>query len=199
MASTTESTHESLYSSSTSSQFVQMDNSFYSIYKHSPDQSSNSSPVMRSHEESPPHEPHHASSYKVRAMRSDGIKRNRVNPLASTPCSSPSGPYIRSHRKSHSQPGVSFEEIQNQRYMANVRERERTKNLNEAFTCLRKVIPTMPSDKLSKIQTLKLARDYIGFLYKVSPTQSSVHWFATRELLPQHLWWLPRVVVFTCV
>ena len=161
MASIPESTHES-YSTA---EFVQMDNnSFYSLYnKHSPDQSSNSSPVMN-RQESPPH----SSTYKVRGIRSDGIKRNRVNPLASTPCSSPSGPYIRSHRKSHSQPGVSFEEIQNQRYMANVRERERTKNLNEVFTCLRKVIPTMPSDKLSKIQTLKLARDYIGFLYKVS-------------------------------
>lgn len=47
------------------------------------------------------------------------------------------------------------------RSMANVRERQRTQSLNEAFTSLRKIIPTLPSDKLSKIQTLKLASRYV--------------------------------------
>ncbi|XP_013773404.1 twist-related protein 2-like [Limulus polyphemus] len=61
----------------------------------------------------------------------------------------------------------SFEEMQNQRVLANVRERQRTQNLNEAFAALRKIIPTLPSDKLSKIQTLKLATRYIDFLYQV--------------------------------
>ncbi|EFB14771.1 hypothetical protein PANDA_003386 [Ailuropoda melanoleuca] len=51
--------------------------------------------------------------------------------------------------------------------MANVRERQRTQSLNEAFAALRKIIPTLPSDKLSKIQTLKLAARYIDFLYQV--------------------------------
>lgn len=51
----------------------------------------------------------------------------------------------------------TFEDLQSQRVMANVRERQRTQNLNEAFASLRKIIPTLPSDKLSKIQTLKLA------------------------------------------
>lgn len=51
----------------------------------------------------------------------------------------------------------TFEELQTQRVMANVRERQRTQSLNEAFASLRKIIPTLPSDKLSKIQTLKLA------------------------------------------
>ncbi|XP_041322450.1 twist-related protein 1 [Pyrgilauda ruficollis] len=37
----------------------------------------------------------------------------------------------------------------------------------EAFAALRKIIPTLPSDKLSKIQTLKLAARYIDFLYQV--------------------------------
>lgn len=46
------------------------------------------------------------------------------------------------------------------RSMANVRERQRTQSLNEAFGSLRKIIPTLPSDKLSKIQTLKLALRY---------------------------------------
>ncbi|XP_043603457.1 protein twist isoform X1 [Bombus pyrosoma] len=59
------------------------------------------------------------------------------------------------------------EEIHIQRVMANVRERQRTQSLNEAFAALRKIIPTLPSDKLSKIQTLKLATRYIDFLFQV--------------------------------
>jgi hypothetical protein len=47
------------------------------------------------------------------------------------------------------------------RSMANVRERQRTQSLNQAFTSLRKIIPTLPSDKLSKIQTLKLASRFV--------------------------------------
>lgn len=62
----------------------------------------------------------------------------------------------RKHRK-RSTKVTSFEEMQSQRVMANVRERQRTQSLNEAFSALRKIIPTLPSDKLSKIQTLKLA------------------------------------------
>nr|Q8MI06.1 RecName: Full=Twist-related protein 1 [Gorilla gorilla gorilla]CAD32472.1 twist transcription factor [Gorilla gorilla] len=61
----------------------------------------------------------------------------------------------------------SCEELQTQRVMANVRERQRTQSLNEPFAALRKIIPTLPSDKLSKIQTLKLAARYIDFLYRV--------------------------------
>ncbi|KAB1276401.1 Twist-related protein 1 [Camelus dromedarius] len=60
-----------------------------------------------------------------------------------------------------------LQELQTQRVMANVRERQRTQSLNEAFAALRKIIPTLPSDKLSKIQTLKLAARYIDFLYQV--------------------------------
>ncbi|XP_048882756.1 twist-related protein 1b isoform X3 [Brienomyrus brachyistius] len=60
-------------------------------------------------------------------------------------------------KKSNSSSPQSFEELQTQRVMANVRERQRTQSLNEAFAALRKIIPTLPSDKLSKIQTLKLA------------------------------------------
>ncbi|XP_048237184.1 twist-related protein 2-like [Haliotis cracherodii] len=68
--------------------------------------------------------------------------------------------------RSRKQP-QTYEDIQNQRIMANVRERQRTQSLNEAFAQLRKIIPTLPSDKLSKIQTLKLAARYIDFLYQV--------------------------------
>merc|ERR1712224_378053 len=62
---------------------------------------------------------------------------------------------------------ISHDELAAQRNQANVRERMRTQSLNEAFANLRQSIPTMPSDKMSKIQTLKLASDYIGFLYTV--------------------------------
>ncbi|XP_066147124.1 twist-related protein 2-like [Euwallacea fornicatus] len=74
--------------------------------------------------------------------------------------------------KSRRKTPQTYEEIQNQRVMANVRERQRTQSLNEAFASLRKSIPTLPSDKLSKIQTLKLAARYIDFLYHVLSTSS---------------------------
>lgn len=56
-------------------------------------------------------------------------------------------------------PSIKVDSDQNKalRSMANVRERQRTQSLNEAFGALRKIVPTLPSDKLSKIQTLKLA------------------------------------------
>uniref|UniRef100_A0A3Q2E6D2 Twist family bHLH transcription factor 1a n=1 Tax=Cyprinodon variegatus TaxID=28743 RepID=A0A3Q2E6D2_CYPVA len=72
----------------------------------------------------------------------------------------------RSEASSNS-PARSFDDLQTQRVMANIRERQRTQSLNEAFTSLRKIIPTLPSDKLSKIQTLKLAARYIDFLCQV--------------------------------
>ncbi|XP_072383162.1 uncharacterized protein [Diabrotica undecimpunctata] len=78
-----------------------------------------------------------------------------------------------SKSKSRRKSPQSFEDLQTQRIMANVRERQRTQSLNEAFASLRKSIPTLPSDKLSKIQTLKLAARYIDFLYHVLSTSSS--------------------------
>lgn len=64
-------------------------------------------------------------------------------------------------------PAQQFEDLHSQRVIANVRERQRTQSLNDAFASLRKIIPTLPSDKLSKIQILKLASRYIDFLYQV--------------------------------
>ncbi|KAM9851376.1 twist-related protein 2 [Aulostomus maculatus] len=80
--------------------------------------------------------------------------------------SSSPGPVKRGKKPSPSS-SQSYEELQNQRVLANVRERQRTQSLNEAFASLRKIIPTLPSDKLSKIQTLKLASRYIDFLCQV--------------------------------
>lgn len=51
-----------------------------------------------------------------------------------------------------------------QRAVANVRERKRTQKLNQAYKRLQAIIPKEPSDKMSKIHTLKLALSYIDFL-----------------------------------
>ena len=61
----------------------------------------------------------------------------------------------------------SEEETSDHRTLANVRERQRTQALNDAFNALRRIIPTLPSDKLSKIQTLRLAAKYIDFLCQI--------------------------------
>ncbi|XP_067645597.1 protein twist [Eurosta solidaginis] len=77
-------------------------------------------------------------------------------------------PRRRTRRKSSR--SEDTEEFHNQRVMANVRERQRTQSLNDAFKALQQIIPTLPSDKLSKIQTLKLATRYIEFLCRVLST-----------------------------
>lgn len=61
----------------------------------------------------------------------------------------------------------SYEELQTQRVMANVRERQRTQSLNEAFAALRKIIPTLPSGQAEQDPDPKLAARYIDFLYQV--------------------------------
>ena len=61
----------------------------------------------------------------------------------------------------------SEDETNDHRTLANVRERQRTQALNDAFNALRRIIPTLPSDKLSKIQTLRLATKYIDFLCQI--------------------------------
>lgn len=40
--------------------------------------------------------------------------------------------------------------------------------LNHAFAQLKNLVPRLPSDKLSKIQTVRLATFYIDFLFKLS-------------------------------
>uniref|UniRef100_A0A0K0EDB9 BHLH domain-containing protein n=1 Tax=Strongyloides stercoralis TaxID=6248 RepID=A0A0K0EDB9_STRER len=70
--------------------------------------------------------------------------------------------------------GQSEEEALVQRASANQRERQRTKELNDAFSMLRRKIPTMPSDKMSKIHTLKVAAEYITFLGILSKTNETI-------------------------
>lgn len=110
----------------------------------------------------------------ARQPKRGGARKRRASAKSG---GSPAGPGKRGKRSGGSASGggtegdgsspQSFEELQTQRVMANVRERQRTQSLNEAFASLRKIIPTLPSDKLSKIQTLKLAARYIDFLCQV--------------------------------
>ncbi|XP_006825561.1 pancreas transcription factor 1 subunit alpha [Saccoglossus kowalevskii] len=58
-----------------------------------------------------------------------------------------------------------------QRQAANQRERKRMQSINEAFEGLRSHIPTLPYEKrLSKVDTLRLAIGYIGFLSELVST-----------------------------
>lgn len=100
----------------------------------------------------------------IQIYTSTGPKKLKQSPQHRPPSSSPS----LSPLPGHSPGGLpALEDPQAQRAIANIRERQRTQSLNEAFASLRKIIPTLPSDKLSKIQTLKLASRYIDFLYQV--------------------------------
>ncbi|KAK3109112.1 hypothetical protein FSP39_023305 [Pinctada imbricata] len=121
-------------------------------------------------------------SYQVDYGKSRGKKRKRSGSSnkscdsfsdACSPATSENsleGPLTKKPRQKAQK---TLADIQTQRTMANVRERQRTQSLNEAFAQLRKIIPTLPSDKLSKIQTLKLATRYIDFLYQVLKTEDA--------------------------
>jgi hypothetical protein len=81
-----------------------------------------------------------------------------------------------------------------QRRAANIRERRRMYNLNEAFDKLRRKVPTFAYEKrLSRIETLRLAITYIGFMTELlqstpSPGSGSdvVQSSVTYAALPQH-------------
>jgi hypothetical protein len=66
-----------------------------------------------------------------------------------------------------------------QRHAANLRERKRMQSINDAFEGLRTHIPVHPYEKrLSKVDTLRLAIDYIAFLNRLLTSTSqtdSIH------------------------
>ena len=83
-----------------------------------------------------------------------------------------------------------------QRRAANIRERRRMFNLNEAFDTLRKRVPTFAYEKrLSRIETLRLAITYISFMTDVisgkEPANIKLHgtktftWEALHALPPE--------------
>lgn len=60
------------------------------------------------------------------------------------------------------------------RVMANERERERTKSLNQALEILRNRLPCGEAEKRSKIQTLRMAKIYIEFLANFEPNSMNI-------------------------
>ncbi|XP_014665470.1 PREDICTED: pancreas transcription factor 1 subunit alpha-like [Priapulus caudatus] len=63
------------------------------------------------------------------------------------------------------------DQLVHQRQAANQRERKRMLSINDAFEGLRTHIPTLPYEKrLSKVDTLRLAIGYIGFLAELVDT-----------------------------
>lgn len=86
-----------------------------------------------------------------------------------------------------------------QRRAANIRERRRMYNLNEAFDKLRRKVPTFAYEKrLSRIETLRLAITYISFMTELLQSTPSpgggggagvadaVQSSAATYALPQH-------------
>ncbi|XP_034944733.1 protein Fer3 [Chelonus insularis] len=75
-----------------------------------------------------------------------------------------------------------------QRRAANIRERRRMFNLNEAFDKLRKKVPTFAYEKrLSRIETLRLAITYIAFmgeLLGIEPATTKTEYIPREYYLP---------------
>lgn len=78
-----------------------------------------------------------------------------------------------------------------QRRAANIRERRRMYNLNEAFDKLRRKVPTFAYEKrLSRIETLRLAITYISFMTELLQSTPSSGGETVQSpgpyALPQH-------------
>lgn len=79
-----------------------------------------------------------------------------------------------------------------QRQAANLRERKRMQSINEAFEGLRAHIPTLPYEKrLSKVDTLRLAIGYIGFLAELVQTDMQ----SANQLNGHGVDQVPKVVI----
>lgn len=125
----------------------------------------------------------HTENHVITVTPTTSADIGKVNPGDDIQINTPAGPKKLKRSPQHRPPSSdsslspvpgpspggfsALEDPHAQRVIANIRERQRTQSLNEAFASLRKIIPTLPSDKLSKIQTLKLASRYIDFLYQV--------------------------------
>ncbi|XP_044729312.1 twist-related protein-like [Chrysoperla carnea] len=85
--------------------------------------------------------------------------------------------YRSNNNSSDSSSDVEFDDhshgSKKQRTVANDRERKRTQQLNEALSSLRRIVPSLPADKLSKYQTIKLATQYIEFLWTLLKKQGN--------------------------
>jgi hypothetical protein len=90
-----------------------------------------------------------------------------------------SGKFIHSHDEFDTLDIDDSNQSSGQRYAANLRERKRMQSINDAFEGLRTHIPVHPYEKrLSKVDTLRLAIDYIAFLNRLLNSTSqtdSIH------------------------
>ena len=78
--------------------------------------------------------------------------------------------------------------FQRRRVNANCRERERMKGLNEQLEVLREVIPHFSlAQKLSKIETLRLAKNYIEALTLMINGEQTLDNFQFGQILCQGL------------
>ncbi|KAK3777454.1 hypothetical protein RRG08_032557 [Elysia crispata] len=81
-----------------------------------------------------------------------------------------------------------------QRQAANMRERKRMQSINDAFEGLRSHIPTLPYEKrLSKVDTLRLAIGYIGFLSQI--VETDLH---SKDGLQAQVREQPKKVIIHC-
>lgn len=79
-----------------------------------------------------------------------------------------------------------------QRLAANIRERRRMCNLNNAFDRLRRRVPAFPHEKrLSRIQTLKLAITYISFMTEIVSGQDIETLIKQNQENNKHVVWQP--------
>ena len=75
-----------------------------------------------------------------------------------------------------------------------MRERRRMQSINDAFEGLRTHIPTLPYEKrLSKVDTLRLAIGYIGFLAEM--VENDAH---AKENVHSHVSEQPKKVIIHC-
>ena len=79
-----------------------------------------------------------------------------------------------------------------QRLAANIRERRRMCNLNNAFDRLRRRVPAFPHEKrLSRIQTLRLAITYISFMTEIVSGQDIQTLIKQNQQNNKHVVWQP--------
>lgn len=107
------------------------------------------------------HESSTMESLIERQMENSVFHENQVSPQFSYNADSHDEKNNLKRKRRHKSPSQQLL----QRHSANLRERKRMQSINEAFEGLRKHIPTLPYEKrLSKVDTLRLAIGYIGFL-----------------------------------
>lgn len=86
-----------------------------------------------------------------------------------------------------------------QRQAANLRERRRMQNINEAFEGLRAHIPTLPYEKkLSKVDILKLAISYISFLGEMVRKDKNGNVTGITSLQKQAMKAPPKKTILRC-